>query len=315
METIAVYKTTSSIEIEAKKIMDDTHHLFTKDKIKEGCQRLICGMNNLYRNNEPTNYTPELKQYCLSHPIMNYLNQEATVSHSLSKPRGYSGDADMIDYYYRLKGNYKNSTFFGREIHNILMDSTSCASVRWRAKHLSEIFQSIYHEKEAGINVLSVASGHIRELGYIENRNQVFNKFTALDQDNQSNNEARSSYDGQFLNIVDESISYILRDGFKDQEYDFVYSAGLFDYLNDKLASKLIQKLYACVKKGGSLLVPNFAKGITERAFMDIFMDWELIYRNEEDMSGLAENAGVPEESISLYRDPMHNVIYMKISK
>lgn len=315
METPNAIQTMSAINLEAMKIMDASYQLFAKDEISEGCQHLISGMSNIYKINQATVCTPEFKQLCLNHPILNYLNQEATISHSLLKPRGYSGDADMIDYFYRLKGNNKTSTYFGRELHNVLMNSTSCASVRWRAKHLSEIFRNIYDQKEAGIDVLSVASGHIRELGYVENRNQIFNSFTALDQDNQSNDEARSSIDAPFLHIIDESITYILRDGFINQKYDFVYSAGLFDYLNDKLASKLIQKLYACVKKGGSMLVPNFAKGITERAFMDIFMDWELIYRSEEDMLSLSENAGIPNDSISLYRDPMSNVIYMRISK
>jgi len=94
-----------------------------------------------------------------------------------------------------------------------------------------------------------------------------------------------------------------------------VYSAGLFDYLNEKLAAKLIQKLYSNVAEGGMLLVPNFAKGILEQAYMDIFMDWKLIYRNENDMIRLSQLAGIPKEKVNLYRDPMCNVIYMRMER
>ena len=301
MNATEILKNPSTIIFQTKSILDRSYQFFEENRIYEGARNLIEGIKSIYNSGQPEVFGSELKQFCLNHPIVEYLKQEATVAHSLSKPRGYSGDADMIDYLYRLKGNNKTSTYFGRELHNILMSATSSASVRWRAKHLSEIFQNIHDEKKAKIDVLSVASGHIRELGYVENRNQIFNKFIALDQDNKSNNEARFSYDAPFLHILDESITYIIKGGLKKQSFDFVYSAGLFDYLNDKLASKLIQKLYACVKEGGSLLVPNFAKGITERAFMDIFMDWELIYRHENDMMSLAKDAGIPNDSISLY--------------
>ena len=108
---------------------------------------------------------------------------------------------------------------------------------------------------------------------------------------------------------------HIIKGGFSEQRFDFVYSAGLFDYLNDKLASKLIDKLYHSVSSGGTLLIPNFAPGLLEQGYMETFMDWKLIYRNEEQMIQLALDAGIDINNIHLYRDPMFNVIYMEMRK
>lgn len=89
----------------------------------------------------------------------------------------------------------------------------------------------------------------------------------------------------------------------------------MLDYLNEKVAAKLIGKLYNNIEKGGELLVANFAVGTLERAYMDIFMDWKLIYRTEQDMITIAEKAGVDMHNVQLYRDPMCNVIYMSMKK
>jgi len=315
MTTTKTLKSTTPTYSETTRILDRSLDLINRESYFEGFSSLLIGLRTMYASGDPEVMTPEYQAFCLAHPIYDVLSTEPTVKQCQSRPRGYSGDADLIDYFYRLKACPMDTTFRDRELFSIATSNSSCSSVRWRAKHLSELFAQTAQEKGRKITCLSVASGHIRELGYLHNPQDTFEKFIALDQDNISNDEARRSHPHPFLHIIDESITYIIRDGFKDQLFDFVYSAGLFDYLNEKLAAKLIQKLYTNVSEGGALLVPNFAKGILERAYMDIFMDWKLIYRSESQMMKLADMAGIPQDKISLYRDPMHNVIYMRMER
>ncbi len=315
MKTSISTKAYSPVYHETTRLLDRCLDLINQDSLYEGFSALLIGLRGMYASGDSEVLSEEFQQFCLAHPIYEVLKTEPTVAQSQSKPRGYAGDADLIDYFYRLRGCDMRTSYRDRELHNIAIDNSSGASVRWRAKHLSELFAERKAKKGEKISCLSVASGHIREISYLHNPQEIFERFIALDQDNTSNDEARRSHPHDFLHIIDKSISYIIKDGLKEQEFDFVYSAGLFDYLNEKLAAKLIQKLYANVSEGGILLVPNFAKGILERGYMDIFMDWKLIYRNETQMLELAETAGVPADKIRLYRDPMCNVIYMRMEK
>jgi len=299
METTTTTKALSPVYHETTRLLDQCLDLINRDSLYEGFAGLLQGLRNLYASENTEVFSSEYQAFCMTHPIYEVLKSEPTVHRSQTKPRGYAGDAELIDYLYRIKGCELNTSYRDRELHNIAIDNSSGSSVRWRAKHLSDLFQQMATTKQRKISCLSVASGHIREISYLHNPQEIFEKFVGLDQDNSSNEEARRSHPYDFLHIVDESISYIIRDGFKGQEFDFVYSAGLFDYLNEKLAAKLIQKLYSTVVDGGVLLVPNFAKGTLERAYMDIYMDWKLIYRDEDQMLVLAEMAGVPAEKVS----------------
>lgn len=64
------------------------------------------------------------------------------------------------------------------------------------------------------------------------------------------------------------------------------------------------------------MLIANFAPGLTEQAYMEAFMDWHLIYRNESEMEALLKEIPHTEiDSIKMYRDPMGNVVYMEVRR
>jgi extracellular factor (EF) 3-hydroxypalmitic acid methyl ester biosynthesis protein len=64
---------------------------------------------------------------------------------------------------------------------------------------------------------------------------------------------------------------------------------GSYDYLNDKVATRLLQALFGLLKKGGKIWIANFLPDIPDRAFMESIMDWWLVYRTPEQKRQLAE--------------------------
>jgi extracellular factor (EF) 3-hydroxypalmitic acid methyl ester biosynthesis protein len=70
-------------------------------------------------------------------------------------------------------------------------------------------------------------------------------------------------------------------------QYDFVYCAGLFDYLSDRTCKELMNAFYNFVAPGGVLLVTNVDSSNPRRPTMDMIMEWHLIYRNAEEFRGL----------------------------
>jgi len=43
--------------------------------------------------------------------------------------------------------------------------------------------------------------------------------------------------------------------------FDFVYAAGLFDYLSGPVAAALTRRLFEMTRPGGMMLIPNFVAG------------------------------------------------------
>lgn len=79
-----------------------------------------------------------------------------------------------------------------------------------------------------------------------------------------------------------------------DESFDVIYCAGLFDYLADKACSRLIAYFSNRLRLGGRLLLTNVHSNNPERYWMEHFMEWYLIYRNEADIVRLFPSAFSP---------------------
>ncbi len=254
---------------------------------------------------------------CIAHPIVEVFAKEPITSRSCTRPRGYAGDAELIDFIYRLKSPDPKTSFIGRELYSNILESSVCKSVRWRAKHLAEKIEENYQNKKTPLNAFAIASGHLRELHFVDELASKISNFYAMDQDPLSTEEARRSLSEIKIDFITDSILSIIKRSVKiNQPLDFIYSAGLFDYLNDKLARKLLSATFDLLAPGGSMLIANFAPGLTEQAYMEAFMDWHLIYRDEFEMEALLKDIAQTEtDSIKIYRDPMENVVYMEVRR
>ena len=99
-------------------------------------------------------------------------------------------------------------------------------------------------------------------------------------------------------------------------QFDFVYAAGLYDYLSDVVAAELTSRLFELTAPGGMVLVPNFAKDIPDLAYMETFIDWNLIYRDYSDMGGLMSRIDPAQiASYEIYSSPEQAVYYLLIRK
>jgi extracellular factor (EF) 3-hydroxypalmitic acid methyl ester biosynthesis protein len=89
------------------------------------------------------------------------------------------------------------------------------------------------------------------------------------------------------IELRHESVHQLLKRSARDEavapheQFDYIYCAGLFDYLADKACARLNSYFESRLKPGGSLLVTNVHSYNPERYWMEHFMEWYLIYRNE----------------------------------
>ncbi len=298
------------------RILDETMEYFEREDHNAGVHHLCVRLGKLLQTHGTDTFKDWIKDYCLAHPVSYFLMQSPFTKRCFDKPKGYAGDATLIDYIYRIGDLKEGHTADGKMIHDACIMSSCCDSVRWRAQHLGNEINALYTQKERKISAISIASGHLRELSYVDSFDHKIENFVGLDQDEDSNTEARKSFPYKNLYVFDESIKYVLSKKLPEQSFDLVYSTGLFDYLDDKLAARMTSRMFDLVAPGGSMIIPNFAKGMPEQGYMEAFMDWYLIYRNEAQVFDFMSELDMTKvESYDIYSDPSGNVLYLKVNK
>lgn len=250
---------------------------------------------------------PAFRTTCQAHPVHQIALQDPFTARAFNKPRGYAGDAVMLDYIYRPRR--QNLTELGEAVHFMTTGVSAAKSITWRRDHLgAEIAKTIGRTRNA--RILSVASGHLRELDIVratETRRDF--EIVALDQDAESLQEAVNSNPDINISPINKSISHLFK-AQDDAKYDLIYSAGLFDYLATKTASGLLTRLMEMLTPAGRLLVGNYAPENYGRGYMEGMMGWSLIYRSEAELESLLES----NKERRVYRDEPGNVVYLEIS-
>ena len=82
--------------------------------------------------------------------------------------------------------------------------------------------------------------------------------------------------------------------------FDLVYCAGLFDYLSDKVCSRLLQYFVSRTNPGGTVLVTNVHSSNPQKISMEHLLEWHLIYRDEAQLESLLP---MPRTQTRLYTD------------
>lgn len=240
----------------------------------------------------------------MRHPIAELTLGCPVTRRSNEKPRGYPGDAPLLDLIYGLGENLMTphpATIAG-QIHFYVAHSTACRAVRWRREIIAGEIAGAAARDAGGAAILSVACGHLREIELLSAGTlDGVNAFYALDQDADSLAEVDRRYGSvRGLKTVNGSVKSILRKRTRFEDLDFVYSAGLFDYLAPPIAMRLIEYMFGFLKPGGRLLVANFTPAVEDVGYMETFMDWRLIYRTKAELRQLFST--LPADEVSGFR-------------
>jgi hypothetical protein len=285
--------------------------------------RIAAGLEDLFddlrdRRDDPSAAWPAFTRACLDHPLRRLLHQDPFTYRAFSKPRGYAGDAVMMDYIYGLgeaSTAAGGATTLGRAIFAHMSTRPSASAVRYRRRLLAGLIDRT--ASRGGDSVFALAAGHLREVelsGAVQDGR--ITRFVAMDQDAASLAVVAGDYARLGIHAVPGSVRQILSGKVQPGAFDLVYAAGLFDYLNAAVATALTRRLFEMTRPGGLLLIPNFKTGAPDTGYMEAFMDWRLIYRSHDDMRGLA--AALPGDGVAdvdIFDDDDDTITFLLVSK
>ncbi|TPW29590.1 class I SAM-dependent methyltransferase [Pararhizobium mangrovi] len=253
------------------------------------------------------------------HPVGEYLKQDPFTWWSAEKPRGYSGDASLLDIYYKhpaANDVIARSSELGREIYAYTSDAESSKAGRERRRILAETVDATA-ARTGGAEVLAIACGHLREAELSEAVTEgTVKRWVALDQDPESVALVERDHAARGITPIEGSVRGILRRAYDLGTFDLVYASGLYDYLTRPIGIRLLQRALEFVKPGGEFLFANFSDEITTDGYMETFMDWPLILRSADDMLDII-NAAVDRNhvDIDVFYGSNRNIVYGKVIK
>jgi len=239
-----------------RKILDDA-----KEQLISSPDEVGCIISNITRQLFLCKQELDRKQWqvfmedCRQHNIISLLHQDPMTARAYAQPRGYQGDAELIDIIYSM--NYKqytniNATTLGDKIfrHTILCKAPS--AVRLRRDFLTEQLNDIC-SKQSNAQILSIACGHLREaLVSSAILNRKFSRFIGLDQDNTSLNTVNMTLGNLGVETIQMSIIDLLLHESIEEKFNYIYAAGLYDYLSIRQCKRLTKRLFDMLLPGGS---------------------------------------------------------------
>lgn len=249
-----------------------------------------------------------------AHPVSRLIAQCPLSEHARTRPRGYPGDAELLDLIYQHEAagpKIEGASPVGRAIYDVTVAVSACESVRQRRRIIAAKIDDVCASNR-GARILSVACGHLREAELSHAlREGRQGALIAVDQDPLSLAEVQT-YGGRV-----EARRVTVRDlivGSHDLErFDFIYAVGLYDYLQGSTAARLTRRLFGLLDGGGTLLLANFLKGIWEAPYMEAYMDWHLFYRSEAEIRGLLREISPPQlHSVTYWPDAAGCIGYVE---
>ena len=288
-----------------------------QDTANQALDELFVALHARYSNASPLDWKSFVAM-CRIHPLVDLLHRDPFTCRAFTKPRGYAGDAEMMDYIYGREDQRPGPQAdpIGQSVFFYTTQAPASEGVRARRAFISTQIDRLAEERNRP-HILSIAAGHLREASLsVAVRRRRTGRFLALDADPQSAAEVQRCYSAYGVETVTASFTRLLGRPRHQNEFDLVYSTGLFDYLNQRTGRRLVSSMFQMLRPGGCLIVANFLPGVRDVGYMETFMDWNLIYRTRGDMVDLTMD--IPEsdvKEVQLFSEECKNIVFLQMTR
>ena len=227
---------------------------------------------------------------------------ETLQGHVCSKPYGYDGDYRIIDKIYRKRVSHiKQYSNWDKFFH----EGLASKAVRNRKSY----FINLLNQLKPDSKVLNLASGPCTDLLEFSLQSDKHLEIHNIDLDKNAIAYAKNQLKG--TDTISTTFEHINIFKFiPNENYDLIWSAGLFDYFDDAVFQKLLTRFIDYVKPSGQMVIGNFSDKNTSRPYME-YGDWYLHHRNEDKLISLS-----PKKEgfkISVESEPLEVNLFLKI--
>ena len=289
------------------------------DKYEQNASRIESGLRPHYQ----AYVRRQLQPLLLCAPFAN---------RAVTKPMGYAGDYGIVNMI--LEDPHQGESLYAKILHRWFVKQPPAEAHRNRVHYLTarlmEESLRVARSADKTMRVYNVGAGPAREVQDFMAAHEISNMgdFTLVDfseetlahgrkvlSESRSRNQRKTG-----LHFIKKSVAQLLKSEGKitnrtrAQQYEFVYCAGLFDYLTDAVCKEFMNVLYGMVAPGGLLVATNVDSCNPIKYWLADILEWPLIYRNNTDMLALRPDDASPDDT-RLVSDPTGVNIYIEVRK
>ena len=234
-------------------------------------------------------------------------------------PRGYAGDFAIVEHIVAQRNDARPGTFgWGLEQH--LMTGPMVQQHINKIVHQARLIQEalVGHDGEP-VSILLIACGGAADLRRIQPQlmgRDVRIVLNDADAGALALATQELAYLGDQLTVVHGNIMRSIDELSQHGPYDLVIAGGLYDYLPQRIASRLTGKvLTRLCKPGGLFYFSNVGAGNPYRVMLEHLMNWPLIERTEADIDEIVAPHAEQVKEILVTRDGTGLTLLVEIRK
>lgn len=219
--------------------------------------------------------------------------------HVCQSPYGYYGDFHIIDRIYNNDISLDPSLAKWDEFFHW---GTAAVAVRNRKTFFLTHYIPRIMGSDDPMRLLNVGSGPCRDVA------ELLLKIggTPITIDCVDADHRGFDYAKDVVGLSDDRVNFIQKNALRlngPARYDMIWSAGLFDYLDDKLFVALTRRLGRLLLPKGEIVIGNFSNLNTQMGYM-AFGGWNLRHRSAEDLLSLSIRAGFEPACCEVLQEP-----------
>jgi extracellular factor (EF) 3-hydroxypalmitic acid methyl ester biosynthesis protein len=250
---------------------------------------------------------------------------------TFQKPLGYAGDYEMVNM--MLRTPFQGGSTFAKILNTFFLNTPPVVAHRNRIDYLVRLLGLETHRvtKGGGVaRVFNLGCGPALEIQRFLAQSQLSQnvEFTLLDFNDETvrftqhalNHIKEKCHRESTFRIIKKSVAQVLKEAATGSSklpkggYDFVYCAGLFDYLSDDVCIKLLDIFYDLAAPGGLVVVSNVDASNPARGWMEYVVDWHLVYRNAQQLAALLPEQAA-KDATRVIAEPISVNIFAEIRK
>ncbi len=256
--------------------------------------------------------------------VLPLLEHSPLLRRAHTKPLGYAGDYEMMNMLYR--DHAEGASLFGKLLNVYAAQERAAQANINRLTYLGSKIRAAI-EVRGRVRLASIGCGPARELAALLEAHPELGphmEVALIDQEERVLTYCERTLSplavktGLKVQFIGESVRRLLTTRKLREtlgERDFIYSAGLFDYLNPRSFQALLAVLYDALAPSGHLIVGNVATHNPSRIFMEYCLDWFLLHRSPEELVDFANSLSPRPIRVEVDAEPTGVNLFLRIWK
>ena len=254
-----------------------------------------------------------------------FLKQAPFVRRALEKPLGYAGDYEMMNMLYRDPA--EGESLLGKALNICFTEEPAAQANKNRIDYIGKLIRQALKDHPGRIRIASLGCGPAREIEALLTTSPSLGSrldIALIDQEERAIAHCEQTLaplaarTGARIRFIREGIRNLLSRDSLSQKLGpcaLIYSAGLFDYLEDRAFGRILGVLYEALVPGGLVAVGNVAAHNPSRWVMEYFAEWFLIHRTADDLVRLASEVAATAESVEVDAEPSGINLFLRIRR